>query len=88
MAVYFWPQHLFNSYKNLYKILLFLAEASTVVTTDQAVRGGRLIDLKQTVNSAVEKCSCVKRVFMSRRTGADVPMTEKDILLEQVSNRS
>uniref|UniRef100_H2YFH8 acetate--CoA ligase n=1 Tax=Ciona savignyi TaxID=51511 RepID=H2YFH8_CIOSA len=34
----------------------------TVITTDQGVRGGKVIELKQTVDNAVEKCPSVKRV--------------------------
>ena len=60
------------------------ASASVVVTTDEALRGGRTIPLKTVVDEAVEGCECVKTVLVSRRTGADVPMTERDIQLEEV----
>ena len=55
-----------------------------VVTADEALRGGRTIPLKSIVDEAVEGCECVKTVFVSRRTGVDVPMTERDIQLEEV----
>ena len=65
---------------------MFPASASVVVTSDEAVRGGKTIPLKSIVDEAVEGCECVRKVFVSRRTGADVPMTERDIQLEEVRN--
>ena len=62
------------------------ASASVVVTSDEAVRGGKTIPLKSIVDEAVEGCECVRKVFVSRRTGADVPMTQRDIQLEEVRN--
>ncbi|XP_041469500.1 acetyl-coenzyme A synthetase 2-like, mitochondrial isoform X2 [Lytechinus variegatus] len=59
------------------------AGVETVLTTDQAVRGGKVIDLKATVDKAMEQCPKVKRVFVSKRTGADVPMYERDIPMEE-----
>ena len=58
------------------------ANAETVITSDQAVRGGKVIELKKTVDSAVLKCPSVKRVFVGRRTGNSVPCTDKDIDLD------
>ena len=60
------------------------AQAETVITSDQIVRGGKAIDLKQTVDRAVALSPCIKRVFVMKRTGASVPMGEKDIPLEEV----
>ena len=62
------------------------AKAETVVTTDQGVRGGRIIELKKVVDDAVSKCPTVKRVFVSKRTGANVPMGKMDIPLEEVKH--
>ena len=70
--------------KCAYSLFSFVAEAETVVTTDQAVRGGKLLELKKVVDSAVKQSDCVKRVFVGKRTGADVPRTELDICLEEV----
>ena len=53
-----------------------------VVTADEAVRGGKTIAI---VDEAVQDCQCVQRVLVSRRTGADVAMTQRDIQLEKVS---
>ena len=62
------------------------AAAETVITSDQAVRGGKVIELKRVVDDAVSKCPTVKRVFVAERTGASVPSTRLDIPLEKVSH--
>ncbi|XP_070578293.1 acetyl-coenzyme A synthetase 2-like, mitochondrial [Ptychodera flava] len=59
------------------------AKAEVVITTDQGIRGGKAIDLKQTVDKAVANCPSVKKVFVTRRTGADVPMGSLDIPVEE-----
>lgn len=59
------------------------AQANTVITADQGVRGGRKIELKKIVDEAVAKCPSVQQVFVYKRTGADVPMGPKDIPLDQ-----
>ena len=62
-----------------------VASASVVITTDEGVRGGKVIPLKRTVDEAVQGVDCVRRVFMSQRTGGSVPMTaDRDISLEEV----
>ena len=67
-----------------YILSLHVASACVVVTADEGVRGGKIIPLKSIVDEAVQGCECVKRVLVSRRTGADVPMTQRDIQLEEV----
>ncbi|XP_045185651.2 acetyl-coenzyme A synthetase 2-like, mitochondrial [Mercenaria mercenaria] len=59
------------------------AQAETVITADQGVRGGKIIELKHVVDEAVQTCPCVKRVFVYQRTGADVPMGKLDINLDK-----
>jgi len=65
--------------------LFMLANAETVITADQLVRGGKVGELKQMVDKAVAASPCVKRVFVVSRTGADVPMGKLDIPLEKVA---
>lgn len=58
-------------------------KAETVITADEAVRGGKLIPLKAVVDNAVKLSNCVKRVFVYKRTGNDVPMTNIDFDIEK-----
>lgn len=64
----------------------YVANAETVITADQVVRGGKVAELKQMVDKAVAASPCVKRVFVVSRTGADVPMGKLDIPLEKVAS--
>uniref|UniRef100_A0A1I8HFB6 Acetyl-coenzyme A synthetase n=2 Tax=Macrostomum lignano TaxID=282301 RepID=A0A1I8HFB6_9PLAT len=57
--------------------------AKVVITTDQAIRGGKTVELKRTVDAAVKSCPMVERVFVSTRTGASVPMFSIDVPLEK-----
>ncbi|GAB6022066.1 Acetyl-coenzyme A synthetase 2-like, mitochondrial, variant 2 [Chamberlinius hualienensis] len=60
------------------------AGAETVITADQAVRGGKLIELKKTVDSAVANCPSVKRVLTIKRTGNPTTKTPLDIDLDHL----
>jgi acetyl-CoA synthetase len=54
-----------------------------VVTANEALRGGRRIALKTTVDQAIEGLSLVERVLVVRRTDKQVPMREgRDLWLE------
>ena len=67
-------------------IILLTASCRAVVTADQAVGGGKVIELKKTVDEAVTDCDCVQNVFMMNRTGAPVPWQDgRDVKLEEVS---
>ncbi|KAM6074937.1 acetyl-coenzyme A synthetase 2-like, mitochondrial isoform 2-T2 [Chlamydotis macqueenii] len=59
------------------------AQSETVITVNQALRGGKVIELKKTVDQAVKQCPGVKRVLVSMRTDSKVPMTALDMLLEE-----
>jgi acetyl-CoA synthetase len=45
---------------------LSLAEAMVAITADQGVRSGKLIELKKTVATAVEKCSTLKTILVTK----------------------
>ncbi|XP_040905400.1 acetyl-coenzyme A synthetase 2-like, mitochondrial isoform X3 [Toxotes jaculatrix] len=60
------------------------AQCKAVVTCNQGVRGGRLIDLKSTVDAAVKSCPSVQHVFVSQRTEQPAAMGELDVPLEKV----
>ena len=55
-------------------------------TADEGVRGGKIIPLKKMVDEALEGCECVKKVYVYKRTGGEVPMnSERDVVLDEVS---
>jgi acetyl-CoA synthetase len=60
-------------------------DSKFIFTADQGLRGGRVIPLKNTVNTACDACPNVKNVFVFKRTNADVEMKEgRDIFLEEL----
>ena len=60
------------------------AGASVVITADEAVRAGKKIPLKDSVDKALTDCPKVKTVFVQKRTGADVRMVgSRDVCLEE-----
>lgn len=60
------------------------ARCKAVVTCNQGVRGGRLINLKSTVDTAVKTCPTIQHVFVSQRTDNPAVMGHLDVPLEQV----
>lgn len=61
------------------------ASANIVITSDEGVRGGKVIPLKATVDDAVRDVEGVRRVFVAQRTGADVNMhAKRDVWLDEV----
>ena len=57
-----------------------------MITSDEGVRGGRVIPLKETVDNAVQGLDYVRRVYVAHRTGAKVNMKEgRDLQLQEVS---
>jgi acetyl-CoA synthetase len=60
------------------------AEDKIVITADQGVRCGELIELKKTVVTAVEKCPTVKIILVAKRTGNPVVSSPLDVDLDEV----
>uniref|UniRef100_A0A6Q2ZKL4 Acetyl-coenzyme A synthetase n=1 Tax=Esox lucius TaxID=8010 RepID=A0A6Q2ZKL4_ESOLU len=58
-------------------------QSSTVITVNQGVRGGKVIDLKRTVDQAVQNCPSVQQVLVAMRTENSVAMTDRDVPLEE-----
>jgi len=54
-----------------------------VVTADEGIRGGKIIPLKQIVDTALEKCPDVKKCLVVKRTGNKVNWVEsRDLYLD------
>lgn len=63
--------------------------AKVVITADQAVRRGKIIPLKSTLDSVLSRVPSVEHVIVVRRTGADVPMTPgRDIYWDTLMDRT
>uniref|UniRef100_A0A8C1W857 Acetyl-coenzyme A synthetase n=1 Tax=Cyprinus carpio TaxID=7962 RepID=A0A8C1W857_CYPCA len=60
------------------------AQCKFVITCNQGVRGGRIFDLKSTVDKAVKSCPSIQHVFVAKRTNNSVPMGKLDISLDEV----
>jgi acetyl-CoA synthetase len=57
-------------------------QAKIVVTADGGYRRGKIIPLKEITDDAANRCSCIEKVLVVRRTGEKVPWTEgRDIWL-------
>uniref|UniRef100_A0A1A8CNW1 Acetyl-coenzyme A synthetase n=2 Tax=Nothobranchius kadleci TaxID=1051664 RepID=A0A1A8CNW1_NOTKA len=59
------------------------AESSTVITVNQGLRGGKVTELKKTVDTAVQSCPTVRQVFVATRTDNPVTMGAKDVAMEE-----
>ncbi|KAK2824728.1 hypothetical protein Q5P01_021903 [Channa striata] len=60
------------------------AQCKAVLTCNEGVRGGRVIDLKSTVDAAVKSCPTVRHVFVSQKTEKPAVMGQLDVPLEEV----
>ena len=65
-----------------------LAQSSTDITFNQAMRGGKVVDLKRTVDQAVQNCPSVQQVLVAMRTENTVAMTDRDVPLEEVGQET
>lgn len=59
------------------------AQCKVVLTFNQGLRGGRVVELKKIVDEAVKHCPTVQRVLVAHRTDNKVPMGPLDLPLEQ-----
>nr|XP_031290211.1 acetyl-coenzyme A synthetase 2-like, mitochondrial isoform X2 [Camelus dromedarius] len=60
------------------------AKCKVVITVNQALRGGRVLELKRIVDEAVKHCPSVQHVMVAHRTDRKVYMGDLDIPLEQL----
>jgi acetyl-CoA synthetase len=60
-----------------------------VITADQAIRGQKVIPLKQTTDEALSKCPDVKRCVVLKHTGADVSMHDgRDVWYHDITDNA
>lgn len=64
--------------------LSLLAKCKVVITFNQGLRGGRVVELKKIVDEAVKQCPTVQCILVAHRTENKVHMGDLDIPLEQV----
>ena len=56
-----------------------------IITADEGIRGGKIISLKQIVDTALKKCPDVKKCLVVKRTGNKVNWVEsRDLYLDDV----
>ena len=55
-----------------------------VITSDEAMRGGKVVPLKAIVDEALKGSPSVEKVFVATRTDADIPRYRRDIMLKEV----
>ena len=61
------------------------SECKAVFTANQGVRGGKVIELKKTVDEAVKKCPSIQHVFVMKRTDATFKLNpDKDIIIDDI----
>jgi hypothetical protein len=65
-------------------IFNFTAECSVLLTTNQTTRGGKTINLKKTVDAALECCPTVKHIFVSSQENTELKLGKRDICVEKV----
>ncbi|XP_014713456.1 acetyl-coenzyme A synthetase 2-like, mitochondrial isoform X2 [Equus asinus] len=59
------------------------AKCKVVITFNQGLRGGRVVELKKIVDEAVKQCPTVQCILVAHRTENKVHMGDLDIPLEQ-----
>lgn len=62
-----------------------IAQCKVVITFNQGLRGGRVVQLKKIVDEAIKVCPSVQHVLVAHRTDNKVHMGHLDVSLEQVS---
>ena len=60
------------------------AKCKVIITANQGLRGGKPLELKKTVDAAIEKCPTIKNVFIMKRTESKFETNDKYIDLDLV----
>ena len=62
------------------------ANCEMVITTDEGLRGGKVVPLKSNVDEALEKCPDVRNTLVIKRTGEGIAWNEsRDVWYEEIS---
>ena len=62
-------------------------DSEYVITSDEGVRGGKIIPLKNTTDKALETCPNVKKCLIIKRTGNRINLVkDRDIYLDELTN--
>jgi acetyl-CoA synthetase len=61
------------------------ASCSILITANEAIRGGKTINLKKTADDAVVNCPTIKHVFVMNRTSREYKKGKLDIDLDKVT---
>jgi len=62
------------------------AECTAIITSDESLRGGRVVPLKTNADKALEECPSVSTCIVVRRTGGDVPMVDgRDVYYDEIT---
>jgi acetyl-CoA synthetase len=59
-----------------------------VITTDEGLRGQKVIPLKKNIDEALKKCPNVKKCIVLKRTGGNVPFdTKRDVWYHELTSK-
>ena len=62
------------------------AECTAIITSDESLRGGRVVPLKTNADKALAECPSVDTCIVVRRTGGDIPMQAgRDVYYDEVT---
>ncbi|MGL5112509.1 MAG: acetate--CoA ligase [Flavobacterium sp.] len=65
------------------------SECKIVITSDGGFRGNKTIDLKEIIDEALKKCSCVAKVLVAKRTHTEVYMQDgRDLWLQPLLDKA
>jgi len=61
------------------------AECTAIITSDESLRGGRVVPLKTNADKALDECPSISTCIVVRRTGGDIPMVDgRDVYYDEI----
>lgn len=64
------------------------AQCRLLITADESIRGHKIIPLKKHADTAVATCPSIEKVIVVKRTGANIPWTEKDVCYHDATKKA